>query len=185
MPKSNIPFPYDKNLLVSVLNEDFDLTDFTCGRDDIDDFLKDDALNYQSQKLATTYLVHSKEQVVIGYFSILNDSLSVRNIANNERNKFNRRLPNNKRINQYPAVKVGRVGVSEGLQGTGFAYLLMDFIKEFSIENLNPACRLIILDAINEPQQVKYYGRNHFLFLMESDAEQRTRLMYFDLLNFN
>jgi hypothetical protein len=182
--RTDIPFPTDKNLFVSALSDRFDLTDFSCGRDDIDDFLKDDALQYQNQKLASTYLVHSREQVIVGYFSILNDSLSVRSIAGNERNRFNRRLPNNKRINQYPSIKIGRVGVSEELHGTGFAYLLMDFIKWFSVQNLNPACRLIILDAINEDRQLKYYNRNHFLFLMESDAKDKTRLMYFDLINF-
>ncbi len=185
MIKTDIQFTFDKNLFVSVLSDKFDLTNFTCGRKDIDDFLKDDAINYQIQKLASTYLIHSKDKIIVGYFSILNDSLSVRNIANNEKNRFNRRLPNNKRINQYPAVKVGRIGVSEDLHGTGFAYLLMDYIKEFSIENLNPACRLIILDAINESKQVKYYNKNNFLFLMESDAEDKTRLMYFDLIHFN
>jgi hypothetical protein len=183
--KTSILFPYTENLLVSVLSNHFDLSGFTCGRSDIDDFLKDDALNYQNQKLAATYLIHSKEEVIVGYFSILNDSLGVRSIATNERNRFNRRLPNNKRINQYPAIKIGRVGVSEELHGTGFAYLVMDFTKEFSVQNLNPACRLLILDAINEVKQLKYYSKNHFLFLMESDAGDKTRLMYFDLINFN
>ncbi len=76
MPSSTIQFTYDKNLLVSKLSDKFDLTTFTCGRNDIDEFLKDDALNYQNEKLANTYLIHSKENVIVGYFSILNDSLN-------------------------------------------------------------------------------------------------------------
>ena len=42
-----------------------------------------------------------------------------------------------------------------------------------------------ILDAINEPKQINYYQKNDFAFLMESDKESKTRLMYFDLISLN
>ncbi len=174
------------NLSLSPLDDSFDLSEFDCGRKDITEFLKDDALNYQKEKLANTYIFHPKDKKTpVAFFSILNDALNVKNIPNNEKNKFNRRLPNNKRINHYPAIKVGRLGVILDIQKSGFAYDLMDFIKGFSIMNLNSACRLLILDAINEPKQINYYNKNDFAFLMESDKESKTRLMYFDLINLN
>jgi hypothetical protein len=168
---------------LSPLNNTFDLSVFDCGREDINEFLRDDALNYQAHKLANTFVFHKKgKHQPAAFFSILNDALNVKNIANNERNRFNRRLPNNKRINHYPAIKIGRLGVITSHQGSGFAYDLMDFIKGFSMRNLNPACRLLILDAINEQRQINYYRKNEFTFLMESDKDSGTRLMYFDLL---
>jgi len=33
----------------------------------------------------------------------------------------------------------------------------MDFIKGYSIMELKPACRLLLLDAYNKPKQIKYY----------------------------
>ena len=141
--------------------------------------------NYQKQKLAKTFIICAiNTNIPIAYFSILNDALNVKHIPGNSKNKFNRKFPNNKRMNHYPAIKIGRIGVIKEIQKSGFAYLLMDFIKEFSVKNLNAACRLLILDAINEPKQIKYYQKNGFLFLMESDTENKTRLMYFDLINF-
>jgi hypothetical protein len=174
------------DMSLSLLDESFDLLEFNCGRDDINEFLKDDALNYQKQKLANTFIFHPKDKKnPVAFFSILNDALNVKNLPNNEKNKFNRRLPNNKRINHYPAIKIGRLGVTLSLQKSGFAYSLMDFIKGFSVKNLNSACRLLILDAVNEPKQISYYQKNDFTFLMESDKESKTRLMYFDLISFN
>ena len=171
---------------LSLLDESFDLSGFDCGRKDINEFLTDDALNYQKQKLASTFIFHQTDQKnPVAFFSILNDALNVKSLPGNEKNRFNRRLPNNKRINHYPAIKIGRVGVISSLQKTGFAYDLMDFIKGFSIKDLNSACRLLILDAVNEPKQINYYQKNDFTFLMESDKESTTRLMYFDLINFN
>jgi hypothetical protein len=182
-PKNTPPL---SSLSLSYLDKSFDLTKFDCGREDINNFLKDDALNYQKEKLANTFLFHSVDKKIpVAFFSILNDALNVRNLPNNEKNKFNRRLPNNKRINHYPAIKIGRLGVTLDFQKSGFAYDLMDFIKGFSIKELNSACRLLILDAVNEKKQINYYEKNDFTFLVESDKESKTRLMYFDLINFN
>ena len=46
---------------------------------------------------------------------------------------------------------------------------LMNLIKSFSIQGQNPACRLLILDAVNEEKQTNYYQKNDFVFLMQSD----------------
>jgi len=171
-------------MALSMLDESFNLSEFDCGRKDINEFLKDDALNYKKQKLASTFVFHLKDDKnPIAFFSILNDALNVKNIPNNEKNKFNRRLPNGKRINHYPAIKVGRLGVIKEYRGTGLAYDMMDFIKGFSITDLKSACRLLILDSVNETKQINYYQKNDFHFLMESDKESLTRLMYFDLIS--
>jgi len=170
-----------ENLALSDISQSFDLIKFDCLRPDINDFLHSDALNYQAQKLANTFVFHHPHQLEpIGFFSILTDGLNVKNVSSQDRNWFNRRIPNTKRLNHYPAIKLGRIGVAKEYQGTGFAYDLMDFIKVFAIRGLNPACRLLILDAINEQKQVNFYKRNQFTFLLESDSTNETRLMFYD-----
>jgi hypothetical protein len=170
-------------LTFDILSNDFDLLQFDCGDKDINAFLKDDALNYQREKLATTYIFHLDKKP-IAYFSILNDCLHDKGYEANTWNRFHRKhkIPNNKRIRQYPAVKIGRLGVEQTQQGSGLAYELMDFIKGFTLFNHKPACRLLLLDAYNKPQQQKYYLRNDFQFLDNSSTQDVTRLMYFDLI---
>ncbi|WP_256004872.1 GNAT family N-acetyltransferase [Pedobacter deserti] len=164
---------------------------FDCGLADITAFLHDDALAYQSEKMANTYLFEDGNKNVLAFFSISNDCLNdlgeEKGFNNNIWNRLHRalRLSNPKRIRQYPAIKIGRLGVHKDLQGSGIAYQLMDFIKGWLILDHKPACRLLILDAINQPKQLKYYDRNGFRFLLKSDESAKTRIMYYDLDNLN
>ena len=165
------------------LSEFHDLSTFDCSDSDINEFLKYDAMNYQREQMANTYVFH-QENKVVAFFSILNDCLHDKGFQNNIWNKFHRRrqIPNSKRIKQYPAIKIGRLGVDKHHHGTGIAYDLMDVIKIFSLEEHRPACRLLLLDAYNKAQQIKYYERNGFIFLDDLNTNETTRLMYFDLI---
>jgi hypothetical protein len=163
-----------------------DLTNFDCGDADITEWLRDDSINYQSEKMANTYLFVDGG-LIIAYFCISNDCLNDegedRGYTNRIWNRFHRKtdLPNTKRIRSYPAVKIGRLGVCLEQQKTGIAYELMDFIKGFSVLNHKPACRLLLLDAYNKPRQVNYYLANGFQFLLDSDEASGKRIMYYDL----
>ena len=160
-----------------------DLSEFDCGDDDINEFLKEDAMKYQLDQMANTYVFHEDAKVA-AFFSILNDCLHDKGYENRVWNTFHRKqkIPNNKRIKQYPAIKVGRLGVSKEHHGSGLAYELMDFIKGYSLVDHKPACRLLLLDAYNKPKQLKYYESNGFLFLNDSNTSDKTRLMYYDLI---
>ena len=166
-----------------LLSNEHDLSEFDCGDFDINEFLKEDAMNYQNEKMANTYVFH-EDNKVIAFFSILNDCLHDKGFESNVWNKFHRKrkIPNNKRTKQYPAIKIGRLGVTKNYQGTGIAYELMDFIKGFSLIEHKPACRLLLLDAYNKVLQINYYERNGFVFLSDSNTKDRTRLMYYDLI---
>lgn len=171
----------------SLLTDESLLSTFDCGLADITSFLHDDALAYQKEKMANTYLFHDNKGRVMAFFSISNDCLNDlgenRGFSNTIWNRLHRflRLSNEKRIRQYPAIKIGRLGVHKELHGGGLAYQLMDFIKGWALIDHKPACRLLILDAINKAKQLKYYDQNGFRFLLGSDETSKTRIMYYDL----
>lgn len=52
---------------------------FNCGDDDLNDFLKTDAKNYQEELLAVTYLLIDNKNIV-AYFSLLNDRISIADV---------------------------------------------------------------------------------------------------------
>lgn len=166
-----------------LLSVDHDLSEFDCDDPDINEFLKEDAIHYLNERMANTYVFHYKNNVV-AFFSILNDCLHDKGFENGVWNRFHRKrkIPNTKRIKQYPAIKVGRLGVTKNYHGSGLAYQLMDFIKGFSLLEHKPACRLLLLDAYNKPQQLSYYERNGFVFLNDFNVNEKTRLMYYDLI---
>ncbi|HWZ21830.1 MAG TPA: GNAT family N-acetyltransferase [Cytophagaceae bacterium] len=165
------------------------LENFDCDEDEITGFLKEDAKNYQHQRLANTYLF-LKDDKIVAYFSISNDCLVDRGeekgFTKTIFNRLHRKesIPNDKRIKQYPSVKVGRLGVNKKYHGTGIAYQLMDFIKGICILDHKPACpaiKFLILDALNKERQIKYYQKNGFVFLLDNDSEEENRIMYFNL----
>jgi hypothetical protein len=173
------------DLSFSLLNPSFNLPGFDCGDADINDFLHNDAVHYQNQRLANTYLF-SQGKKPLAFFSILNDSLNVRLHSKKATKTFHKKVqvPFDKRKKQYPAIKIGRLGVDMSQQGSGLAYSLMDFIKGYCLLELKPACRLLILDAYNKTRQLKYYTQNGFEFLYDEDKDDKTRLMYFDMMQF-
>lgn len=83
------------------LNSALEIANFDCVDTDINDFLKDDAINYQHQKIANTYCFFQDNKVV-AFFSISNDCLNDLGYTNTVWNKFHRKtkLPNEKRIRQ-------------------------------------------------------------------------------------
>jgi hypothetical protein len=92
------------------------------------------------------------------------------------------KLPNDKRIRQYPSVKITQLGIDKSIQGKGLSHQLLDFIKFWTFEQHRPACRLIILDSLNKDVQINTYLKNDFVFLSDLDKDKKHRFMYFDLL---
>jgi len=167
----------------TILNENHNLSSFDCKNDEINEFLKEDSLRFQQEKMTNTYLFKLKNEI-IAFFSISNDCLNDIGYSNHSWNRLHRKikLPNSKRIRQYPAVKITRLGIDFKFQGKGLSYQLLDFIKAWTFIEHKPACRLLILDAYNNPKQISMYQKNDFTFLLDSDEKDKHRFMYFDLI---
>ncbi|MGC4130079.1 MAG: GNAT family N-acetyltransferase [Bergeyella sp.] len=167
----------------SSLNGDDDLSGFDCADEEMNEFFKEDSKNFQSEKITNTYLFKEGSKIV-AFFSISNDCLNDLGYENNIWNKLHRKikLPNEKRIRQYPAVKITRLGIDKEYQGKGLSHQLLDFIKGWTFMQHKPACRLLILDAYNNPKQTEMYQKNDFTFLLNSDEDHKHRFMYFDLM---
>lgn len=90
-------------------------------------------------------------------------------------------------IKDYPAVKIGRLGVSKLYQHTGDSWgtKILDFIKHWMVSENKTGCRFITVDAYCSA--VPFYLKNGFMF-MGSDERVRyesgkvaTVAMYYDL----
>src|SRR6266446_3979442 len=90
-------------------------SDFDCDDDDLNDFLHNDALEYQKQLLAVTYVFLDVNSKIVAFFSVSNDALLDKGYE--KWNKLNRKVKNQKRRKNYPAVKIGRLGVAKEFAG--------------------------------------------------------------------
>jgi GNAT superfamily N-acetyltransferase len=170
---------------------------FSCGNNDLDSFFLNDAANYERQLLGKTYCFALKEMssVIVCAFTLSTSSIDVRNIPRSRRDKVTKNIPHEKSLSSYPAILIGRLGVSSAYRKLGIGTELMEFIKQWLLEpGTKAGCRYLTVDAYNSAPTLKFYETNGFKLLFSSERQEReyiglsperelkTRLMYFDLI---
>lgn len=170
-------------LRISRLEEGETIESFDCGDADLNDFILRESPLYQEALLAVTY-VAKIGNVVLAYFSLANDRVSLSDFeSNTEFNRFRRhRFVNDKRLKSYPAVKICRFAVNHCYAGSGIGTILMDFIKGYFLQNNKTGCRFITVDAYLVA--ITFYEKNYFYPLQPNDDDTHTRLLYFDLRDY-
>lgn len=151
------------NYSIVKLNEKHDLTDFSCGLDDMDNFLKDDSLNQQRSNLNVTYLARYDEDI-IGFFSLLSDIIKLKDIES-EYDLYYRICP---------AIKIGRFAVNEKYNSLGLGTVLLDNVC-YQIKKISDiiGVRFITVDAYCNV--LGFYYKNEFNHLKIHDEKKLKR----------
>jgi len=164
------------DIKVSPLSKLYKLDDFNCGDQDLDEFLKKDSFGYQDNGIANVYLVIFND-MVIGFFSLQNDAVK---LELEEKDKAAIEKPHT----EYPASKIGRLGIDKTFQGKGLGKLIIQIAiglirqaKKYS------ACRFITVDSYLK--SVNFYKRCEFEINRHKEYTSRRHYvsMRFDLLN--
>lgn len=171
---------------------------FSCDDSDLDDFFANVAPFYDDEMLGKTYawVNASEPHHILGLVTLANDSVKLKLISSSALNRIQRGVTNTKRGINFPAVLIGRLGVSAADRGKGFniGSQIIDFIKDWfrSAEN-KTGCRFIVVDAYNNERTIRFYQKNGFKPLYKTEQEERdflelnpdeqlkTRFMFFDL----
>ena len=114
---------------ILLLTEGYPIKPFDCEDEDLNDFLFNEATPYQKELLATTFVMENNEQT-LGYYSLLNDSLQLREdmfASQSQFRKFLRELmPYPKRhLKTIPALKIGRLAIDKSFKGKGLGSVIM------------------------------------------------------------
>ena len=166
------------------LSSTTDIKSFQCADQDLTEFLYEDAKHFQKELMAVTYLLeHMEQNKTAAYFSLLADKITFSSENKSAWNKLNRVIPNSKRRKSYPAVKIGRLAVHEEYSGQGLGTLILDNIKYAFANVMRIGCRFITVDALQSA--IPFYQQNGFQFITETDTDDQTRLMFFDLKKFS
>jgi len=166
------------------LEEDTIIKPFDCGDSDLNDFLFNKSKNYLKEHLATTFIIESND-LTYAYYSILNDSLRVEELDFASKSAFQRFLKNlvthrKRHLENFPAVKIGRLAVNNNIQISGLGKMIVNNIIDYAINlNENCACKLITVDAYS--QSLGFYKKMGFEFFTENDIEESERQMFLDL----
>lgn len=121
---------------------------FDCGDADLNDFLISDAKNYLRAMMALTYLLEDNaKDKTVAYYSLMNDKIVFDPENKHFWNKLNRKIDNNKRRKEYPAVKIGRLAVSKDYCDNHIGEAILLQIKHTFATMRRSACRFITVDA--------------------------------------
>ncbi|MCH5217882.1 MAG: GNAT family N-acetyltransferase [Muribaculaceae bacterium] len=156
--------------------------DFDCLDEDLNDFIRSEAIAYEKSLLSMTYLINDKETgELAAYFSLANDKISITDFeSKTEFNRFRKqKFVNEKRLRSYPALKIGRLAISYKYQSQSLGRILIDFIKQYSLRARYAGCRFVTVDAY--VNALPFYIKNDYQFLNNDDEDKNTRVMYFDL----
>lgn len=156
---------------------------FSCGDEDLDNFIINEFSDYSKALLAVTYVVREKtpDRKIVAYFSLAADKLSVTDFnSNSEFNRFRKqRFVLEKRIRSYPAVKLCRLGVDRTVRKRGLGSVILASISYFLTHGNRIGCRFLTVDAYKIA--VPFYEKNGFQALTNKDIERDTRMLYLDL----
>lgn len=177
------------------LTEDIDISSFTCGDNELDEFFRNESRDYEREMLARSYafITDDARSQPVAVFSVSNSSISMTALSSTVRNRMQRKIPNVKRRKSYPALLIGRLGVDVRYHGKGIGSQVLDYIKYwFTHPRYESICRYLVVDAVNEKDVLRFYERNGFKTLYATEDEElsalgkdgeelRSRVMFCDL----
>jgi GNAT superfamily N-acetyltransferase len=155
------------------------LSFFSCGDKDLDEFFQCDAAAYEHALFGKTYaFIDKRNNNITSMFTISNGGIQAKQM----RRKLRENVPYPKRlIHNYPSVLIGRLAVSEKFQGNGIGSEILDFLKIwFSDSHNKTGCRFLAVDAYNVYSILKFYENNEFSFVFKSENEERASLQLQD-----
>ena len=95
------------------LSPEVNTRDFICGDNEIDAFFRHSYYLYERELLTKTYafVTDDADCCIVCIFTVSNDSVKAGMLPSRFRNRLQRRIPNPKRMRNYPAVLIGQMGV--------------------------------------------------------------------------
>ncbi len=142
------------------------------------EFLREDALENQKQRLSVTFLWFYSGKLV-SYMSLLNDKI---NLEGNLKEFFQEKGVHYKSL---PALKIGRLCVDDRFQRRGLGKLMILTTIKIAqeISKTRSGCRFVTLDAkrswIPERDPLQFYQKRGFQILHEKKTGPTS--MYLDL----
>ena len=159
-------------VIIDVLTKEDDLSDFTCGKKPIDDFIHDEAVDFQNERLGVSYLFRYKDKV-IGFLTLSMADLKKEKMQAIEKLKIGKE--------NYPALQVSQLAVClkhwENDIGTFLCDYSLAMAYKFSKE---VGCRFLVLNS--KADVIAFYEKYGFKLLPKQEG-RREPLMYLNIFS--
>lgn len=145
------------------LTTETQVSEFDCGDEDLNDFIKNDALKNQNDWLSVTMVLENSSGKIAGFYTITPDTLHKGRIAKSDK-------IGDYPYQKYPAIKLARLAVDKLYQHQGFGKELMSefFVQAWQAVTTEGG-RFITIDAKNDA--VSFYQQYGFVSALEKSTE--------------
>jgi predicted GNAT family N-acyltransferase len=126
---------------VERLAEHHDIADFTSSNPELTKYLLEDALVDQRQFVSVTHLLFSEDGEILGYFTLLTDSIRIDKMDKNY-------IPDGHHYSSLPALKIGRLSTSKSHEREGWGTEMVSLCIDVLIEIRKDAgCKVMTVDS--------------------------------------
>jgi N-acetylglutamate synthase and related acetyltransferases len=136
---------------IEPLTKDHDSSNFDCGEDSLNKYLKTFALQARSMGLSRTFVaIEDNSNKILGYYTRLPSSV------------LGESIPEARSRNPVPVMLLGKLAVTNGLQRGGVGKrLLKHFLESVIAHAENEACFAVTVDALDQRAK-EYYAQFGF-----------------------
>ncbi|NPV62823.1 MAG: GNAT family N-acetyltransferase [Methanotrichaceae archaeon] len=153
-----VPLP-EKALCTELLSARYDLARFDSGNEELNDYLKNDALKEQRQLLSKTQLCFHRDRLA-GFITLTTDSIRI------DKDKLDpSQIIDGCDYPAYPCILIARLAVDKKLHGYGVGSYLLSLAIGFVLE-APLGCRYLAVDPKEEA--AKFYEKFGFKYWTKS-----------------
>lgn len=161
-----------KRASFKILTKDYETKEFCCSVTDIDEFIHNEALDFQNERLGVTYLLLTKNRL-IGFVTLSMADLRKEKMEEEERLRIGKE--------NYPALQISQLAVEEKLKKQGIGTYLCDFCLAKAYEfSEKVGCRFLVLNAKREA--IEFYEKYGFK-LIPKQEKRREPIMYLNIFS--
>ena len=160
---------------MEVLTDAHGIGDFLSDNEELSAYLKENALEEQREKTSTTHVLIEEDRI-IGYFTLLNDSIRVSNIKDEDN-------IDGYSYGAYPAVKIGRSAVRNGHIRRGLSTFMVSLSISYIFDmHRYSGCGMITVDAKKGAEG--FYEKLGFRKTTVKGKDNKTVKMYMNIAAF-
>ena len=150
--------------MIELLDKKHNRADFDCGKEFLNNYLKNQAGQDQKRKLAVCFVLSELEtNKVQGYYTLSNNSIPLSHFPEN----IQKKLP--KSYLSIPTTLLGRLAIDKIQQGKGIGkILLIDALKRSYETSQEIGSFAVVVDPIDKEAEV-FYEKYDFIKLPDSE----------------
>lgn len=147
-------------MISTVLEKNHNRKNFSCGIDELDNYLKQYANQDIKKRLAVCYVIADQDNDVIGYYTLSSNSIDLSDIPED--------LAKSLKYVEIPVIIIGRLAVHKDYQGNKLGQtLLIDALKRIVEISALVGNHAVIVDPIKDIA-TKFYAKLGFVPLKTS-----------------